>query len=105
EALHETGEFDEAEIVLRGGIELEPPEALRLRLIVSGTTNLHGGVADVEAALQVTRNALEWPEWSDASRAELVADEASALVFSGHPSEEIAKVESGRSEGRRGRWG
>jgi len=94
EALHETGEFDDAESVLRHGLELDPPEASRLRLTVIRTKNLHWGLADVDEALAVTREALQWSGWSDAARAELVADEASALVFSGHPADALARVEA-----------
>ena len=101
EALHETGEFDEAEQVLGAGLDLDPAEDLRLRLTVTRTKNLHWGLADADGALRVTREALAWPGWSSDARAELVADEASALVFSGHPAEAIAKVESVSSTDRR----
>src|SRR5215470_4698648 len=102
EALYELGAFDAAERVLARGQQLPGSEQVALRLVVTRVKNVHWGLCQPETALAI----------NSAGRAvitsrplveELDADEASVLMFSGHPREALAALERIKGTDRRTR--
>ena len=93
EALNELGEFAGAEAVLA---ESDPAvtDERQLALVVAVRANgLLWGLRDPERALEVIRAARKRTRDPEVRR-ELVADEATVLVFSGHPAEALGVLES-----------
>jgi DNA-binding CsgD family transcriptional regulator/tetratricopeptide (TPR) repeat protein len=84
EALYELGDFEASERVLASGQELVSSEHIALRLAVIRAKNAHWGLCQPEAALAVNANARMVIKHEPFVE-ELVADEASILMFSGHP--------------------
>jgi DNA-binding CsgD family transcriptional regulator len=92
EALYELGAFDASERVLARGQTLPKSEHLALRLAVTRGRNAHWGLCDPEAALAVNADARQVVT-SKPLAEELVADEASVLMFSGHPDRALAVLD------------
>jgi DNA-binding CsgD family transcriptional regulator/tetratricopeptide (TPR) repeat protein len=84
EALYELGDFEASERVLASGQALVAVEHIALRLAVTRTRNAHWGLCQPETALAINSAAqrvIRAQPFAD----ELAADEASILLFSGHP--------------------
>ena len=92
EALYELGDFDAAERILARGQQLPSSEHVALRLAVTRAKNAHWGLCQPEAALAINA-AAEAVITSPPLAEELVADEASVLMFSGHPDQALAVLE------------
>ena len=88
EAYYELGSFDDAERVLAGAYPGAASDDERLRIVASRTTNLVFGLVQPEEALAVNRAAHTTIVEPDA-RHELLANEASILMFSGHPADAL----------------
>jgi DNA-binding CsgD family transcriptional regulator len=91
EALYELGAFNAAERVLTLGLELPSSEEVALRLAVTRVKNTHWGLCQPEAALAINAQARQLVT-SRPLAEELVADEASVLMFSGHPERALAAL-------------
>jgi DNA-binding NarL/FixJ family response regulator len=102
EALYELGAFDAAERVLALGQRLPGSEPTALRLAVTRARNSHWGLCRPEAALAINAEAREVVT-SKPLREELVADEASVLMFSGHPDRALAVLDGIAGSDRRTR--
>jgi DNA-binding CsgD family transcriptional regulator len=102
EALYELGVFDAAERVLALGQGLPSSEQVALRLAVTRAKNAHWGLCQPEAALAINA-AARAVVTSGPLVEELVADEASALTFSGRPDLALAVLERIGGSGQRTR--
>ena len=102
EALYELGVFDAAERVLARGQGLPSSEHVALRLAVTRAKNAHWGLCQPEAALAINA-AARAAVTSQPLVEELVADEASILMFSGHPDRALAVLERIAGSDRRTR--
>jgi DNA-binding CsgD family transcriptional regulator/tetratricopeptide (TPR) repeat protein len=89
EALYEVGDFDAAERVLARGQELPSSELLALRLAVTRAKNAQWGLCKPDAALAINAQARSTIATGSLTE-ELIADEASVLMFSGHPDRALA---------------
>jgi len=89
EALYELGDFDASERVLALGQGLPSSEHITLRLAVTRAKNAQWGLCQPEQALAINA-AARAVVTSAPLAAELVADEASVLTFSGHPDRALA---------------
>jgi DNA-binding CsgD family transcriptional regulator/tetratricopeptide (TPR) repeat protein len=89
EALYELGAFDAAERVLSLGQGLPCSEHTALLLAVTRVKNTQWGLCDPEAALAINHGARAVVT-SDLLVKGLLADEASVLMFSGHPDRALA---------------
>ena len=92
EALYELGAFDESERVLALGQGLPSSEHVALQLTVIRVKNAQFGLCQPEAALAINadaRTVITSPPLAE----ELVADEASVLMFSGHPDRALAVLD------------
>ena len=89
EALYELGDFDAAERVLARGQQLPSSQHVALRLAVTRAKNAQWGLCQPETALAINA-AARAVITSGPLVDELVADEASVLTFSGHPSRALA---------------
>ena len=92
EALYEIGDFAAAERVLARGQELQSSERMALRLAVTRAKNAQWGLCEPDAALAINaqaRSAISTESLAE----ELIADEASVLMFSGHPERALAVLE------------
>jgi DNA-binding CsgD family transcriptional regulator len=85
EALHELGDFGAAERVLAGGQRLPATEPVALRLAVTRAKNAYWGLCQADRALSIIAEARAVVR-SGPLAEELTADEASVLMFSGHPA-------------------
>ena len=92
EALYELGVFDASERVLALGQGLPSSEHVALRLAVTRAKNAHWGLCQPEAALAINAAARAVVTAGPLVE-ELVADEASILMFSGHPERALAVLE------------
>lgn len=83
EARYELGHFHESEALLAAPVEPDAPGPLLVQRATLRTKNLQWGLCDWEQALRVVNEAKATvgPELVD----ELVAEEGSVLLFSGHP--------------------
>jgi DNA-binding CsgD family transcriptional regulator len=102
EALYELGAFDGAERVLARGQQLPSSELLALRLAVTRAINAQWGLCQPEAALAINaaaRAVVTSPPLAE----QLVAAEASVLIFSGHPDRALAALERIEGTNRRTR--
>jgi DNA-binding CsgD family transcriptional regulator len=84
EALYELGDFEAADRVLESGQALTAGEHIDLRLAVTRAKNAHWGLCQPETALAINadaRRVIKAQPFVD----ELAADQASILMFSGHP--------------------
>ncbi|HEX9519076.1 MAG TPA: hypothetical protein VF940_23230, partial [Streptosporangiaceae bacterium] len=88
EALYELGDFEASDRVLASGQELVSSEHVALRLAVTRAKNAHWGLCQPEAALAINAQARR-VIGDQPLVEELVADEASILMFSGHPDRAI----------------
>lgn len=88
EALYELGDFEASDRVLASGQELVGSEHVALRLAVTRAKNAHWGLCQPEAALAINAQARR-VIGDQPLVEELVADEASILMFSGHPDRAI----------------
>src|SRR6266851_3558218 len=102
EALYELGVFDAAERVLARGQELPCSEHVALRLAVTRAKNAHWGLCQPEAALAINAAARAVITTRPLTE-ELMADEASILMFSGHPDRALAVLERIAGSNRRTR--
>jgi DNA-binding CsgD family transcriptional regulator len=102
EALYELGVFDAAERVLALGQGLPSSEQVALRLAVTRAKNAHWGLCQPEAALAINAAARAVVTAGPLVE-ELVADEASALTFSGRPDLALAVLERIGGSGQRTR--
>jgi DNA-binding CsgD family transcriptional regulator len=96
EALYELGHFRAAERVLGRGQQLPATEPVALRLAVTRARNAYWGLCQAGMALAIisaARAVVTTGRLAD----ELTADEASVLVFSGHPARALDVL--GRSTG------
>ena len=100
EALYELGDFAAAEQVLARGQQLPGSEHVALRLTVTRAKNAQWGLCQPQAALAIN-TAARAVVTSPALVAELVADEASVLTFSGHPNRALAVLEHMAGTSRR----
>ena len=92
EALYELGVFEDAERVLALGQGLPSSEHVALRLAVTRSKNANWGLCQPETALAI--NAEARAIVTDQPLVEqLVAEEASILMFSGHPDRALAVLE------------
>ena len=92
EALYELGVFDDAERVLALGQGLPSSEHVALRLAVTRSKNANWGLCQPEKALAINTEARAIV--TDQPLVEqLVAEEASILMFSGHPDRALAVLE------------
>jgi DNA-binding CsgD family transcriptional regulator/tetratricopeptide (TPR) repeat protein len=92
EALYELGAFTAAERILARGQELPSSEEVALRLAVTRARNAHWGLCKPEAALAINaaaRGVVTTRRLVD----QLVTDEASVLMFSGHPDQALAVLD------------
>jgi len=85
EALYELGVFDASERVLARGQQLPSSEQVALRLAVTRAKNAQWGLCQPKAALAINA-AARAVITSQPLVDELVADEASVLMFSGTPT-------------------
>jgi len=92
EALYELGDFDGSERVLAAGQELPASEQVALRLAVTRAKNANWGLCEPQQALAINARA-RTVVTSPAFTEELVADEASILMFSGHPGQSLTVLE------------
>src|SRR5215471_7323161 len=92
EALYELGAFDASERALALGQELPSSEHTALQLAVTRAKNAQWGLCRPEKALAINA-AARAVVTSAPLAAELVADEASVLTFSGHPDRALAVLE------------
>src|SRR6516225_8101367 len=92
EALYELGDFGAAEKVLARGQQLPSSEHMALRLAVTRAKNAQWGLCQPRTALAINAGARAVVT-SPALVAELVADEASVLTFSGHTGQALAVLE------------
>jgi DNA-binding CsgD family transcriptional regulator len=92
EALYELGVFDAAERVLARGQQLPGSEQVALRLVVTRVKNANWGLCQPDAALAIN-SAARAVVTSRQLVEELDADEASVLVFSGHPRRALEVLE------------
>jgi DNA-binding CsgD family transcriptional regulator len=92
EALYELGAFDAAERVLTRAQALPSTEHVALRLAVTRAKNANWGLCQPEAALRINAGARAVVT-SHPYVEELLADEASVLMFSGHPDRALAVLE------------
>jgi DNA-binding CsgD family transcriptional regulator len=88
EALYELGDFDASDRVLASGQELPASEHIALRLAVTRARNAHWGLCQPELALAINADARRLIKEQPLVD-ELIADEASILMFSGHPDRAI----------------
>ncbi len=102
EALYELGDFDASDRVLAFGQGLASSEHVALRLAVTRAKNAHWGMCQPEAALAINAAARAVVE-SRPLVEELVADEASIWMFSGHPDRAMAVLEQIAGSDRRTR--
>jgi len=102
EALYELGAFDASDRVLAFGQGLASSEHVALRLAVTRAKNAHWGLCQPEAALAINAAARAVVE-SQPLVEELVADEASVWMFSGHPDQAMAVLEHIAGSDRRTR--
>ncbi|HXL20242.1 MAG TPA: AAA family ATPase, partial [Streptosporangiaceae bacterium] len=84
EALYELGDFDASDRVLGRGQGLAASEQVALHLAVTRAKNAHWGLCRPEDALAINAAARALVK-SEPLVEELVADEASVWMFSGHP--------------------
>jgi DNA-binding CsgD family transcriptional regulator len=92
EALYELGDFEGSEQALASGQELPASEQLALRLAVTRAKNANWGLCEPDRALATNARAKAIVR-SPALMDELAADEASILMFSGHPGRSLAVLE------------
>lgn len=88
EALYELGAFEESDRVLELGQGFPAGQQIALRLAVTRAKNAHWGLCQPEAALAINAEAravVTSPPLAE----ELVAEEASIVMFSGHPSQAL----------------
>jgi len=102
EALYELGVFDASERVLALGQGLPSSEHVALRLAVTRAKNAHWGLCQPEAALSINAAARAIIT-SQPLVEELAADEASILMFSGHPERALAVLKRIAGSDRRTR--
>jgi len=102
EALYELGVFDAAERVLARGQQLPGSEQVALRLVVTRVKNANWGLCQPDAALAIN-SAARAVVTSRPLVEELDADEASVLVFSGHPRRALEVLERIKGTDRRTR--
>jgi DNA-binding CsgD family transcriptional regulator len=84
EALYELGDFNASERILAHGQRLPGSEHIALRLAVTRAKNAQWGLCQPQAALAINAEARA-AVTSQPLAEELAADEASVLMFSGHP--------------------
>ena len=84
EALYELGDFEASDRVLASGQELVSSEHTALGLAVTRAKNAHWGLCQPDTALAINADARRIIEDQPLVE-ELAADEASILMFSGHP--------------------
>jgi DNA-binding CsgD family transcriptional regulator/tetratricopeptide (TPR) repeat protein len=92
EALYELGVFDASDRILARGQSLPSSEHVALRLAVTRVKNANWGLCQPEAALAINAGARAVVT-SRPLVEELMADEASVLMFSGHPDQALAALE------------
>jgi len=92
EALYEVGDFEAAERVLAYGQEHPSSERMALRLAVTRAKNAQWGLCKPDAALAINARARSAIS-TDSLAEELIAEEASVLMFSGHPDRALAVLE------------
>lgn len=102
EALYELGAFDASDRVLARGQRLPSSEQVALRLATTRAKNAHWGLCQPEAALAINAAARVLVT-SKPLAEELVAEEASILMFSGHPDRASAVLEHISGGDRRAR--
>ncbi len=102
EALYELGVFDASERVLALGQGRPSSEHVALRLAVTRAKNAHWGLCQPEAALAINAGARAVVT-SRPLVEELVASEASVLMFSGRPDRALAVLERIAGHDRRTR--
>src|SRR6516162_1499394 len=100
EALYELGDFGAAERVLARGQQLPASEHVALRLAVTRAKNAQWGLCQPRTALAINAGARAVVT-SPALVAELVADEASVLTFSGQPDRALGVLEHMEGTSRR----
>jgi DNA-binding CsgD family transcriptional regulator/tetratricopeptide (TPR) repeat protein len=100
EALYELGDFDASDRVLASGQGLAASEQVALRLAVTRAKTAHWGLCRPEEALAINAAARALVK-SEPLVEELVADEASVWMFSGHPDRAIDVLEQIASGDRR----
>jgi DNA-binding CsgD family transcriptional regulator len=96
EALFELGDFRAADRVLARGQQLPATEPVVLRLAVTRARNAYWGLCQAGMALAII-SAARAVITTERLAEELTADEASVLVFSGHPARALDVL--GRSTG------
>ena len=102
EALYELGIFDASERILALGQGLPSSEHVALRLAVTRAKNAHWGLCQPEAALAINAGA-RTVVTSGPLAEELVASEASVLMFSGRPDRALTVLERLAGDDRRTR--
>jgi DNA-binding CsgD family transcriptional regulator len=102
EALYELGDFDAAEKILAHGHDLPSDDDIAVQLAVTRAKNLNWGLCQPDAALAVIADA-RGREGAKPWREELLADEASVQMFSGHPYRALAVLDDIRGDDRRTR--
>ncbi len=102
EALHELGDFVAAERVLGRGQQLPATEPVALRLAVTRAKNAYWGLCQAGMALAII-SAARAVVTTGRLAEELTADEASVLVFSGHPAQALEVLERVTGRDRRTR--
>jgi DNA-binding CsgD family transcriptional regulator len=92
EALHELGDFSAAERVLAQGQRLPAAEPVALRLTVTRAKNAYWGLCQADTALAIIATGRSVVRSAPLAE-ELTADEASVLMFSGHPARALAVLD------------
>src|SRR5258707_1163466 len=102
EALYEVGIFDASERVLALGQGLPSSEHVALRLAVTRAKNAHWGLCQPEAAPAINAGARTVVNFRPLAE-ELVASEASVLMFSGRPDRALTVLQRLAGDDRRTR--